>query len=45
VPAHPAPVPSPGLQHVLFIVVLLVIVLAVLYATWIGISNFSRIGV
>jgi len=33
------------LWGLLFIVVLLVIVLATLYATWIGISNFSRIAV
>jgi hypothetical protein len=45
VPVYPAPVPSHGLQRVLFSVVLLVIVLATLYATWIAISNFSRIAV
>jgi hypothetical protein len=34
-----------GLQRLLCLVVLLVILLAVLYAGWIGIVNFSRIRV
>lgn len=43
------PVDSPalgtGLTRLLCIVVLLVVILAVVYAGWIGIINFSRIGV
>jgi hypothetical protein len=34
-----------GLQRLLCIVVLILIAVAVLYAAWIGISNYSRIRV
>ena len=42
---EPAPVPRPALPGLLCLVVMLLILLSVLYAGWIGISNFSRIGV
>jgi hypothetical protein len=44
-PAHLAVFRRPGLERLPCIVVLVVIVLATLYAGWIGISNFSRIHV
>jgi hypothetical protein len=44
-PANVAAAHQGGLQRLLCIVVLVVIVLATIYAGWIGISNFSRIGV
>ena len=33
------------LQRALCLTVLLIVVIAVIYAAWIGIDNFSRIGV
>ena len=36
---------SHALQRALGLVVVVVVVLAVIYATWIAIGNFSRIGV
>jgi hypothetical protein len=44
-PAHLTVSRRPGPERLLGIVVLVVIVLAALYAGWIGISNFSRIHV
>jgi len=44
-PAHPAVSRRPRLEWLLCIVVLTVIMLAALYAGWIGISNFSHIRV
>jgi hypothetical protein len=44
-PPNPPPASTRGLQRLLCIIVLVVIVLATLYATWVGISNFSRIHV
>jgi hypothetical protein len=37
--------PPSGLQRLLCIVVLLIVALAAVYAVWIGVGNFSRIGV
>ena len=34
-----------GLQRLLCLVVLVIVVLATLYAGWVAIGNFSRIGV
>jgi hypothetical protein len=36
---------SHALQRALCLVVVIVVALAVIYASWIAISNFSRIGV
>ena len=36
---------SHALQRALCLIVVAIVVLAVLYAAWIGIDNFSRIGV
>jgi hypothetical protein len=36
---------NPALTRALCVVIVVSIVAAVLYAVWIGISNFSRIGV
>jgi len=44
-PAEPVTALPPGLQRLLCLVVLVIVALAMLYATWIAISNFSRIGV
>jgi hypothetical protein len=44
-PANPAPASTRGLQRLFCIVVLVVIMLATLYAAWVGIINFSRIHV
>ena len=43
--AEPAQLSPPGLQRLLCLVVLVIVVLATLYAGWVAISNFSRIGV
>ena len=43
--AEPVTALPPGLQRLLCLVVLGIVVLAVLYASWAAISNFSRIGV
>ena len=43
--AGPVTTLPPGLQRLLCLVVLVIVVLATLYAGWIAISNFSRIGV
>ena len=43
--AGPVTAFPPGLQRLLCLVVLLIVVLATLYAGWVAISNFSRIGV
>ena len=36
---------APVLQRALCLIVVVIMALAVLYAAWIGIGNFSRIGV
>lgn len=36
---------SHALQRALCLVVVVIVVVAAIYATWIGIGNFSRIGV
>ena len=36
---------SPTLVRTLCVVVLVIMIVAVIYAMWIGVSNFSRIGV
>ena len=36
---------SHALQRALCLIVVAIVVLAVIYAAWIGIDNFSRIGV
>ena len=43
--AEPVTTLSPGLQRLLCLVVLIIVVLATLYASWVAVSNFSRIGV
>jgi hypothetical protein len=44
-PAHLTVSRRPGPERLLGIVVMVVILVAALYAGWIGISNFSRIHV
>ena len=36
---------SHALQRALCLIVVLIVILAVIYATWIAVGNFSRIGV
>jgi len=43
--AEPVTALPPGLQRLLCLVVLVIVVLSTLYAGWVAISNFSRIGV
>ncbi len=43
--AEPVTALPPSLQRVLCLVVLVIVVLSTLYAGWVAISNFSRIGV
>jgi hypothetical protein len=43
--AEPVTAFPPGLLRLLCLVVLVIVVLATLYAGWVAISNFSRIGV
>ena len=43
--AEPVTALPPGLPRLLCLVVLVIVALATLYATWVAISNFSRIGV
>ena len=43
--AEPVTVLPVGLQRLLCLAVLVIVVLATLYAGWVAISNFSRIGV
>jgi hypothetical protein len=45
VTASSVAVRSHALQRALCLIVRVIVVLAVIYATWIGIGNFSRIGV
>jgi hypothetical protein len=45
VTASSVAVRSHALQRALCLTVIGIVVLAVIYATWIGIGNFSRIGV
>ena len=43
--AEPVTALPPGLQRLLCLVVLVIVLLATLYAGWVAIGNFSRIGV
>ena len=43
--AEPVTALPPGLQRLLCLVVLVIVLLATLYAGWVAVSNFSRIGV
>jgi hypothetical protein len=43
--ANPVASSAQGLQQLLCVVVLLIVLVATIYAGWIGIINFSRIGV
>jgi hypothetical protein len=45
VPAQSVGFPAHTLQRGLCIFVLLIMLIAVIYTAWIGIGNFSRIGV